>query len=140
MKKFEKLECVLLIDDDAGTNFYHTVILEEEFPGLRIESVRSVKDGLEFLLGIGDNTRCPAPVIIFLDINMPGLDGWDFLREFNKIPKEIRDKSVIVILSTSNNPDDIEKSASFDSVKDYIEKPITPELFSTVVKQNFEKF
>ncbi|WP_296618730.1 response regulator, partial [Marivirga sp.] len=77
--KSNKLDCVLLIDDDEATNFYHKLILEKENTGVYIQSVKSAKEGLDFLLCKGDYSDYPQPGIIFLDLNMPGMSGWDFL-------------------------------------------------------------
>lgn len=136
-KKIQKLDCVLLIDDDEATNFYHTIILEEELADLPIHSVRSAKEGLDFLLSKGDYADLPQPGIIFLDLNMPGMSGWDFVKKYNDLSKEIQDRSVVVMLSTSINPDDKERAAQIPLVKEFVNKPLTPETFWRVVNENF---
>ncbi|HSF54067.1 MAG TPA: response regulator [Algoriphagus sp.] len=136
-EKIDRLNCVLLIDDDDATNFYHTVILEEEPIEMHIQTVTSGKEGLDFLLCRGKYTDCPQPGIIFLDINMPGMNGWDFLAKYRELSKDIHDRSVVVMLSTSLNPDDREKAASIPAVKEFVSKPLTPEAFWKVVNENF---
>lgn len=136
-EKIQHLDCVLLIDDDEATNFYHTLVLEEESTGVHIQSVKSAKEGLDFLLCKGDFGKLPQPGIIFLDINMPGMTGWDFLVEYDELSKEIHERAVVVMLSTSNNPDDIERAAKIPMVKEFVNKPLTPETFWKVVKENF---
>lgn len=135
--KIEKLDCVLLIDDDDATNFYHTIILEEEFIEGHIQSVRSASEGLDFLLCKGIYAKCPQPGIIFLDINMPGMNGWDFLNKYNELSKDIHDRSIVVMLTTSVNPDDKERAARIPIVKEFVPKPLTPEVFWKVVNENF---
>ncbi|RIW12974.1 response regulator [Algoriphagus lacus] len=135
--KINKLDCVLLIDDDEATNFYHTVILEDEVSGIHIQAVNSAKEGIEYLLAKGEYKECPQPGIIFLDINMPGLNGWDFLMEYNELSKDIHNRSVVVMLSTSLNPDDRERAYSIPVVKEFVNKPLTPEVFWKVVNDNF---
>lgn len=127
----------MLIDDDDATNFYHTIILEEEPIEMHIKSVSSGKEGLDFLLSKGDYADSPQPGIIFLDINMPGMNGWDFLAKYKELSKDIHDRSVVVMLSTSFNPDDREKAASIPAVKEFVNKPLTPEAFWKVVNENF---
>lgn len=136
-EKIENLNCVLLIDDDDATNFYHTLVLEEESVDLHIQAVRSAKEGLDFLLSKGNYAELPQPGIIFLDINMPGMNGWEFLVKYNELSKEIHNRSVVVMLSTSDNPDDKEKAASIPAVKQFVNKPLTAEVFWNVVKENF---
>jgi len=136
-EKIQQLECVLLIDDDEATNFYHTIILEEESTGVHIQSVKSAEEGLDFLLSKGDYAELPQPGIIFLDINMPGMNGWDFLVKYDELSQEILNRSIVVMLSTSNNPDDIERAAQIPVVKEFVNKPLTSEAFWKVVNENF---
>lgn len=135
--KINNLDCVLLIDDDEATNFYHTVILEDEITDVHIQAVKSAKEGLDYLLSKGEFNECPQPGIIFLDINMPGLNGWDFLVEYNELSKDIHNRSIVVMLSTSVNPDDRERAYSIPVVKEFVNKPLTPEIFWKVVNENF---
>jgi CheY-like chemotaxis protein len=136
-EKINNLNCVLLIDDDAATNFYHTIILEDENSEIHIQSVSSAKEGLDFLLCKGSFAKHPNPGIIFLDINMPGMSGWDFLTEYKNLSTDIQEQAVVVMLSTSVNPDDREKAESYTSVKDFVNKPLTPEAFWKIVHKNF---
>lgn len=131
------LDCVLLIDDDEATNFYHTIVLEEECTWVHIQSVKSAKEGLEYLLRKGVYANSPQPGIIFLDINMPGMSGWDFLIEYDKLSKDIHDRAVVTMLTTSGNPDDRERAATIPAVKEFLNKPLTPEAFWKVVHDNF---
>ncbi len=136
-EKIQNLSCVLLIDDDEATNFYHTVILEEELADLHIHSVRSARAGLDFLLSKDESAGIPQPGIIFLDLNMPGMSGWDFVTKYNNLSQEIHDRSIVVLLSTSINPDDRERAAEIPAVREFVNKPLTPETFWRVVNENF---
>jgi CheY-like chemotaxis protein len=136
-KQNYKFDCVLLIDDDEATNFYHTIVLEEECTWLDVHAVNSAKEGLDYLRRQGAYANCPEPDIIFLDINMPGMNGWDFLVEYDSLSKDIHDRAVVTILTTSANPDDREKAAKFPMVKEFVSKPLTPEVFWKVVNENF---
>lgn len=135
--KNNKLKCILLIDDDEATNFYHTIILEDENVGVHIQSVKSAKEGLDFLKGKGIYANAPQPGLIFLDINMPGKNGWDFLNEYEELSKDVHERAVVTILTTSINPDDREKAAAIPAVKEFVNKPLTPEVFWKVAKENF---
>jgi CheY-like chemotaxis protein len=135
--KIDQLNCVLLIDDDEATNFFHRIIIEEEWPDLHIQAVPSAKEGLDFLLSRGAYSNQPKPGIIFLDINMPAMSGWDFLEEYNDLSKDIHDCAVVSLLTTSLNPDDEEKAKSIPVVKEFVHKPLTPEVFWKVVDEHF---
>ncbi len=67
------------------------------------------------------------PEIIFLDLNMPVMDGWEFLENFTKIKSKIDKTITLYIVSSSINPVDIEKAKRINSVKDYLIKPVTIE-------------
>ncbi len=135
--KIQNLDCVLLIDDDEATNFYHTIVLEEESSGIFIQSVNSAREGLDFLLDKEGYAELPKPGIIFLDINMPGMNGWDFLVKYEELNPEILQRSIVVMLTTSINPDDKERAEKIPLVKEFVNKPLTPETFWKVVNENF---
>ncbi|MCL6261062.1 response regulator [Aquiflexum sp. TKW24L] len=132
-----KLDCVLLIDDDEATNFYHTIVLEEECEGLYIQSVRSAKEGLDFLLRKGKYANTPQPGIIFLDINMPGMTGWDFIAKYNDLSADIHKRAVVAMLTTSDNPDDRQRASALPAVIEFVHKPLTAEIFRKVMEENF---
>ena len=137
IERINKLDCVLLIDDDEATNFYHKIILEEECDQVHVQAVNSAKEGLDFLLSKGDYKESPKPGIIFLDINMPGMDGWDFLDKYNELPSDIHQRAVIAMLTTSINPDDKDRAAAIPTVRESIHKPLTLETFRKIVSENF---
>ena len=89
MKK--KLHCIMLIDDDPATNFYHRIILRDGGWAQKIVEVKNGEEALQYLqtpFGI-DN---PRPSLIFLDINMPRMNGWEFLEAYKKlITNQIRE-------------------------------------------------
>lgn len=133
------LNCVLLIDDDEATNFYHTIVLEEACSWVQIRAVSSAKEGLDYLLKRGEYANYPQPGVIFLDLNMPGMSGWEFLDKYNELSVEIQNRSVVSILTTSANPDDRERAAAIPIVKEFVNKPLTPEVFWKVVNDNFSQ-
>src|SRR5882762_2086573 len=108
MKK--KLDCILLIDDDEPTNYYNSLIIEETGYADHVHVVQSGKKALEYLANSahlpkhGDS--CPGPDLIFLDVNMPAMNGWEFLDKYRKLEKhEVR--PVVVMLTTSLFPEDV---------------------------------
>jgi len=138
-KNSYSLNCVLLIDDDEATNFYHTIVLEEACSWVQIRAVSSAKEGLDYLLQRGEYVDYPQPGVIFLDLNMPGMSGWEFLDKYNELSTEIQGRSVVSILTTSANPDDRERAAAIPNVKEFVNKPLTPEVFWKVVNENFSQ-
>lgn len=119
----QKLNLVLLVDDDASTNLLTKKMIENT--GL-VEEVAVATSGaaaLNFLrkqLEMGLN----LPEITFLDLNMPEMTGWDFLDEFKQIFGDASNHEV-VLLTASSSTNDLIKSAVHPSVEKYINKPIT---------------
>ncbi len=129
-----KLNCIMLIDDDSDDNFFHeTAIMENNFLGAII-----VQDsGLKALDYIKSKTL-PCSDLIFLDINMPRMSGWDFLNEYNLLNNGNEKKPIIIMLSTSYNNDDIAKANENVLVSEYITKPLTKEIFETIIVKYFK--
>jgi CheY-like chemotaxis protein len=65
------------------------------------------------------------PQIIFLDINMPVMNGWEFLEEYEKLPSTFKESIFVIMLTTSVNPMDFENAKDFESVHGYRRKPLT---------------
>jgi len=106
---------VLLVDDDEITNFMSKHILSE----LGINQVMSVKNGQEALKYV--QNRCPD--IIFLDIKMPVMDGFEFLSEFQE--KQLCPKAKIIMLTSSSRETEKKQATTFENVVDFLVKPLT---------------
>jgi CheY-like chemotaxis protein len=140
MIKREGLNCILLIDDDDATNFIHETIIKMADVDTHIEVCNSARKALDYLSNKGEysaNTGYPQPGIIFLDINMPGLSGWDFLAEYDTLPEDQKAKVVVSMLTTSLNPDDQQKGNNDPNVERFLIKPLTVEKLSGIIDDNF---
>ncbi|TAF65028.1 MAG: response regulator [Cytophagales bacterium] len=114
----------MLVDDNDTDNFISKRIIEITKFANRIEVKNSGKSALEYLEREQNNVD-NLPDIIFLDINMPIVDGFVFLFEFELFPQHLKDKCKIVILSSSNNKRDIAKIVDNEYVIRFITKPLT---------------
>lgn len=131
-----KLKSILLIDDDSITNFLHQHVLMEAKVAQKIEIAETVDEALERLDCAGEE-KCQPPELIFLDLNMPGLTGWEFIDEYKKIKERHSTESVIVILTTSVNPDDNKKASEIKEVAEYRKKPMTTRMVTEIVQKYF---
>jgi CheY-like chemotaxis protein len=113
---------VAIIDDDEIFQF--TTKIKFEKLGL-VEDVMIFNDGEEAIQFIQSGNKEDMPEILLLDINMPIVDGWDFLELFEKVPKEKKQMMEILMLSSSINPDDVKRAEANAYVVDYITKPIS---------------
>lgn len=131
MKK--KLSCILLVDDDEPTNYYNKKIVQMADCCDHIEVCLGVDEALEFLK-TKDGEDYPKPELIFLDINMPGKDGWDFLSEHQGLAYEVKGEVVVVMLTTSLNPADEEKAYE-SGAKKFARKPLTVEQIHNIIQE-----
>lgn len=126
-------ETVLLVDDNDTDNFIHRRIIELAGFSENIIVKNSGKSALEFL-----ETQEVIPSVVFLDINMPIVDGFVFLFEFDNFPEEIKQKCKIVILSSSDNKKDIDRIVDNEYVVHFITKPLSEESLNelkTIIKK-----
>jgi len=80
------------------------------------------------------NNYNQLPDIILLDLNMPIMDGWEFLDEYMNIAHKLEKQIKIYILSSSENPDDIQKAKTYDKISEYITKPIDESQLTSILK------
>lgn len=112
----------IIIEDDPGITFLHELMLEESNFASRIDTFDKVKPALEFISKLDGKTD---PAVIFLDINLPADNGWDFLEELRVISNQIH--IYVVMVTASINSSDREKSKLYESVIDFVEKPLSLE-------------
>lgn len=129
------LNKVLLIDDDRAVNFFnkHVVIKHDCFEHL--ETVQSGQEALLFLQKAAKN-EVPTPDIIFLDINMPAMNGWEFLDRYEGMDAAFRSKIMVIILSSSSNPEHVKISIKNYEVKDFINKPLSFDILDGVYSKH----
>jgi CheY-like chemotaxis protein len=126
-----KTKKVLLIDDDPINNLLTTRIIERHME-LNVTVYDDAGAALQWL------TDLPAdefPAWIFLDVNMPEMDGWDFLDELNLLPGLVRDRCKIIMLTSSIDIDDINKAGTYATVHDFISKPLTTEKLDAIAAE-----
>ncbi|WKD85316.1 Response regulator rcp1 [Polaribacter huanghezhanensis] len=134
----EKLNCILLIDDNGSTNFLHQLMIKKANCAEKCVAVQSGQEALDYLES-SINGIHPQPDLIFLDINMPSMNGWEFLEHYKKLKKDQQGKIVVMMLTTSRNLDDIEKSKRFGYVSGFMNKPLTADVLLKVVQEKFPK-
>ena len=126
-----KLNCVLLVDESDSTNYVNEKIVNRADITNKVVAKESGMDALEYLKTAGDDEY---PELVFLDINMPGMNGWEFLDEYDKLDEKSKEGIIICMLTTSYATPDIEKAKSNDCIHSFISKPLTKEKLLTVLE------
>lgn len=114
---------IMVIDDNEIDRYIAQMNIEGEEFASDIVLQESAKSALDYLKSL-EQTPEELPEIIFLDIRMPDMDGFGFLDEYNKLPEVIRKKSIIMMLSSSLNPEDHEKANTNEYVSRFLTKPL----------------
>ena len=122
---------LICIDDDEEDLELFTDALKE------IESTITCITASTGMQGL-DQVRAIIPDCIFLDINMPDMDGWEFLDEYKQLKKDQHGKVIIIMLTTSLNPDDSIKAGKIPEISGFAIKPLTAELIDKVLKEHFD--
>lgn len=120
----KQLSSILLIDDDRVTNYLHRILLEELAVAKQISLFTNAEKALDFLkeLCIGNS----SPELVFLDLNMPGMDGFSFLQTYKEELLHEQCQTIIVVLSSSMNPRDIARVKQI-GIAQYFQKPLQKE-------------
>jgi len=131
MKKH--LRSIMLIDDNPDDNFIHERAIRKINSDSVIITKHSGTEALDYL----NCKESPHSDLIFLDINMPGMNGWEFLTQYSKLDKKLQYQAIIIMLTTSDNDDDIAKSKTMSSITDFITKPLTKVKMNAICEKYF---
>lgn len=112
----------MIIDDDEDSNFINNWIIKQSLAD-KVIVMQSATEALKYLRKM-EMSIDKLPEVIFLDLRMPLMDGFDFLDEFSTLPDIVKTKSKIFVLSSSFDKRDFEKAMSNKYVCQYLIKPI----------------
>lgn len=110
----------LLIDDDPTVNFIGQIMMKHHDFSSDSRTFTNAEEALQLIRTL----KPEAPYCIFLDLNMPIMDGWEFLEAFSKLPEDTKAAFHIFILTSSVSPTDREKAATYKEVSEFISKPL----------------
>lgn len=121
----------LIIDDDSGNNLLCQLVINRTVKDPEIISFTSALKAIDYITT--EYTAKPIPTMLFLDINMPTLSGWDVLAKFESIEKIIQSNFKIYMISSSLNPVDRARAMSNKFVSGYLEKPLNKLAFANIL-------
>ena len=97
------------------------------------------KDALDFLIE-NDRNDTPPPELLLLDINMPGMSGWEFLEQYNDLELKNKSSIVTVMLSTSPNPYDLKQAEKNNLVSEFMNKPLKKDNVIELLQNHFPEY
>ena len=117
------VDFVLIIEDNPIDVFINTRVIQQSGLSNEIMAKQSAREALDFLNERAIDSELPA--LIFLDIRMPDLDGFEFLQQFSELPQRVLELCKIIMLSSTIDPSELEKARNNPFVLAFIPKPLT---------------
>lgn len=124
------IDLAYIVDDDEILVFLTKKLMEKNPHFQASQAFYNGQDAIDCLKSVVSQ-GAPLPDMIFLDLNMPVMDGWQFLDEFVQLP--IQKEIPVFLVTSSIDPSDIEKAKRYGVVKDYIMKPITRDILTNIL-------
>lgn len=123
------LKKILCVDDDPITLMLYKMVIAKSSFTEEIVTAKNGQEALDYYIKLNEANDDCCPDLIFLDLNMPVMGGWEFLDNFeDKHYERFHDKTKVIVLSSTIDPNDIEKSKKYPMVIDFMSKPITKEM------------
>jgi CheY-like chemotaxis protein len=132
-----KLPAVLLVDDDQTTNYLNRLLLEKLAITDHILVARDGREALDLLAQHCLPLTPQCPRLILLDVNMPGLNGIQFLEAYQQSDLATQKAIVIVMLTTSLHPRDVQRVQQLNIVSGFVSKPLTASKVQAILAEHF---
>ncbi|RSK32509.1 response regulator [Hymenobacter metallilatus] len=134
----KKLRSVVLVDDNETTSFLNNRLLNRLEVAEQIHTFSKAEQAYQEIWGNanGEQPAANAPDLVFVDLKMPGMDGFEFLKLFSSLPESVREKTVMAVLTTSMHAADTARVAQYEGVE-YLAKPLTEEKMEKLMQKRF---
>lgn len=137
MNNLDKLNSILLVDDDEASNFLHSIFINKLDLDVNINAALNGQEALDFILGKGQN-ELELPCMVMLDLRMPVMDGWQFMKAYEElVPKKIKEQITIVLVTISDNQEDKDRAITNEHIADFSQKPLSDETFKKLIHKHY---
>ena len=136
----QRLDLVLLIDDNEADNYLHSLVIKEADIANHIVIKQDGEVALKYLKQIDPSAHSGLPQLLFLDINMPRMNGWEFLEAFDQLPESKKENIIIIMLTTSIHSDDAQRALENPNIAAYLNKPLSIDYLEEIVAQYFPEY
>ncbi|GAB2861872.1 response regulator [Hymenobacter ruber] len=132
------LNHIVLVDDNETTSFLNNRLLGRLAVADHVSTFSRADEAFEQLWGDNNaESSVPAPDLIFVDLKMPGVSGFEFLELYNALPQPVQDQTVMAVLTTSMHGADTARVAQYPNVE-YLTKPLTEEKMRKLLEKRFQ--
>ncbi|MBT9393407.1 response regulator [Hymenobacter sp. NST-14] len=134
----QKLRNIVLVDDNETTSFLNNRLLSRLNVAEQVHTFNKAEQAYQQIWGDreGHEPGHDTPELVFVDLKMPGMDGFEFLKLYSDLPEVVREKTVMAVLTTSMHSADTARVAQYDGVE-YLAKPLTEEKMSKLLEKRF---
>lgn len=129
------LNHIVLVDDNETTSFLNNRLLGRLALADQVSTFSRADEAFEQLWGGADGSALPD--LVFVDLKMPGISGFEFLELYNALPQLVQDKTVMAVLTTSMHGADTARVAKYPNVE-YLTKPLTEEKMRKLLEKRFQ--
>lgn len=136
----DALNHIVLIEDNETTNFLNNRLLSRLGVARQVSSFSKADEALDFLWGREQDAPADAqavPDLVFVDLKMPGMNGFDFLERYSQLPVAAQERTVVAVLTTSMHGADTARVAQYPNVE-YLTKPLTEEKMQRLLAKRFQ--
>ena len=130
-----KLDCIMIVDDSPSDNFLHERMILRMGFAKHVVIMRTGHGAIDHLTNY-DKKRCLPPQLILLDVEMPGMNGWEFLEAYDKLHESDKSADVIMMVASNEAPE-VETIKANSAIKDYVVKPMDEEGLQGLMQMHY---
>ncbi len=132
----DALNHIVLIEDNETTSFLNNRLLSRLGVARQVTSFSKADEATQFIWGSEPAASQAAPDLVFVDLKMPGMSGFDFLERYSQLPAAVQERTVVAVLTTSMHAADTARVAQYPNVE-YLTKPLTEEKMQRLLAKRF---